>query len=394
MAFLRPRDYPQYIQAQQLKQISTDPSGAMTNDQVRQSAELDAIEEASEYIQQKYDVTSIFEDTIPYDPTLTYAGNARIDLEASAYIAQAQYNINTLTLFSDGYIYQCIANTAPLWLNQNYVVGAQVLYTDGNYYQCSLNTVNKEPPTNATYWTKIASQAPGNAAFWKKLGANTQLFYLKYPYPVFDIKGNYKIGDRTFWKGYIYQCLIPSHPLDGVARIQYNDTTQYPFPNAFPDDPEVGAQQWGVGVAYSVSGVGPVDTATAWVNTTHYDFGQTALSGGIIWQSLIPGSGTNTNNIPGADIVSWQPITWVKGDNRNRRLLENLIHLTLWKLHSNIAPQNVPMLREKNHIRAIKWLEDVKTGQVALDALTMQVLEPPQGGRILMGSRPAQNNRW
>lgn len=390
MSFLRLRDYPTYIQSQQLAQISKDPSGSMTNDEVRQSAELDAIEEVSEYLQQKYDVTLLFTDTIPYDPTLSYAGNARIDLEAPAFVAQAQYNVNALTLYTDGNVYQCTAQTAPLWLNQNYVVGNQVLYTDGNYYQCSVNTVGNAPPTNATYWNKITPQIPGNAAFYKMLGYNYQLFYLKYPYTYFDITCIYKVGDIRFWKGKVYQCLIPSSPLDGEARIQYDDSTQYPFPNAFPDDPNVGAQQWGAGVAYSVTGLGPADTVAAWVAGT-YALGVRKTYNGVIWEVINP---AGTNAIPGADIINWQPETWVKGDNRNRRLVENLVHLTLWKLHSNIAPQNVPMLREKNHIKAIEWLEDVKKGNKAFDALTMQVLEPPQGGRLLIASRPAQNNRW
>lgn len=351
MPFLRSRDYPVYIQAQQLAQITKDTSGAMSNLEVRISAENDAIEEASEYLQQKYDVTYIFTDTLTYDPADTYNGNDRIELEA------------------------------PVWVAGPFTIGDLVLFTDNKIYICILNTT--------------ANQAPSDATYWKSIGWNLQLFYLKYPFPLFSLNdGCYKVGDKVFWKGFIYQCLIPSIRLSQTERIQYDDTTEYPYPNAFPDDPTMGIQQWGTGVAYSVTGVGPTDTAAPWSGATHYDFGQTSLSGGIIWQSLIPGIGTNFDILPGSDIVSWQPIAWIKGDNRNKSLVTNIIHITLWNLHSNIAPQNVPMLREKNHIRAIKWLEDVKKGNKALDGLTMQVLQPLQGGRILIASRPAQNNRW
>lgn len=346
MSFLRLADYATYIQAQQLAQISKDPSGAQTNTQVRQAAESDAIEEASEYLQQKYDVNNIFTDIIEYAVAVTYNANNLVEL------------------------------SGPAWQAQNYTANTTVLYTDGYIYFCILNTTT--------------SQAPGDATYWLKLGLNLQLFYLKYPYPLFDINRDYNVGEVVFWKGYIYQCQKPSYLLGQENKIQFDNTLQYPFPNSFPDKPVTGVQQWGAGIPYSVTGLKPGDTAAPWTAGT-YALGTRNTYNNVIWEVI---ASAGTSETPGTDITAWQPETWKSGDNRNRMLLQQIIHLTIWNLHSNIAPQNVPMLREKKHIIALKWLEDVKKGNKALDALTLPVLQPPKGGRTLIASKPAQQNRW
>lgn len=343
MPFLRSRDYPVYIQANQLAQITQNSLPT------RIDAELDSIEEASEYIRQKYDVENIFVDTLTYDTTETYYANNLVEL------------------------------TGPAWQAQSYTQDSIIIYTDNKVYYANAAT--------------ILTDVPGTSGKWTALGYNFQLWYLKYPYSLFDIKGKYAVGDRVFWKGNIYQCLIQSNKLDQFDKIQFDYTIDYPLPNVFPDAPVNGVLQWGVGTPYSMEGVSMITTASDYNPGTSYTVGQLALLGTNIWQCLVDNGPPNPVT-PGADIITWQSVIWVKGDNRNKNLVKNLIHIALFNLHSNIAPQNVPMLRQKNYLRALKWLEDIKEGNLVVDLLTMPVLEPPQGGRILVGSKPKQNNTW
>ena len=388
MPFLRTRDYPNYIQTLTLNQIT---QNSLDN---RISAELDAVEEIKQYLRQKYDTDLAFADTLTYDFTATYDAYNLVELTAPAYVVQSVSTVNQQVLFTDNKIYLCIQVTDPLWLNQNYVVGNKVLYTDGNYYICILNTTTSQAPGNATYWTQIANEGPGNTAYWTALGWNLQLFYLAYPYPPFDINCYYPAGTIRTWKGKIYKSIISSQELSDNEKIQFDLTTEYPYPNIFPDDPTYGATQWGIGVPYSVTGISMVTTASAYNPGTNYTPGQKVLVGTQLYQCIANNGPGSTVVTPGTDIITWQSVTWTAGDNRNRMLVQQAIHITLYNLHNQIAPQNIPILREKNHINAIKWCEDVRTGNIVVDILSMPVKQPTRGGRILIGGRPKMNNKW
>src|ERR1035437_6004674 len=102
------------------------------------------------------------------------------------------------TIFLESAIYQANALVEfnyPAWvITPSYAVGTYVSYAvDGNVYKCILITTSAhEVPTNATYWVKV--------------GAQYDLNYIPYPYPLFNMQeGYYNVGDRVFWKGKIYQ---------------------------------------------------------------------------------------------------------------------------------------------------------------------------------------------
>jgi hypothetical protein len=388
MPFLRTRDYPNYIQTLTLNQIT---HNSLSN---RISAEEDAIEEIKEYLRQKYDTDGAFADTLTFDPTATYDAYNLTELTAPAYVVQSVSAVNQQVLFTDNKIYLCIQVTAPLWQAQNYVAGNKVLYTDGNYYVCILNTTTDQAPGNATYWTVVANQGPGNTAYWTALGWNLSLNYIAYPYPPFDINCYYPAGTIRYWKGKIYKSIIVSSELSDNEKIQYDLTTEYPYPNIKPDDAQYGIIQWGTGVPYSVTGINMTTTASTYSVLTNYTTGQLVTIGTQLYQAIANNGPGSTVISPGTDIITWQPVTWTAGDNRNRMLVQQTIHVTLYNLHNQIAPQNIPILREKNHIRAIKWCEDVRSGNVVVDLLSMPVKQPGKGGRILIGGRPKYNNKW
>lgn len=313
--------------------------------QALEDAEVQATDEAKSYMRQRWDVDAIFQDIIDYDPTLTYSANQQVYLDADAYVAQ------------------------------NYTVGQMVAFTDNKVYLCIANASSSQPPPNNTYWLL--------------LGWLNQYFYLKNPYPSFESDKCYPLGTNIYWQGYIYQSIRSSAPIGHESALQYDYTTEYPNVNCFPIP--AGNNQWSAGVPYSMTGIKPLDTATAWNNATTYSAGQTASYNNQIWQSLI---NNNLNLTPGADIVSWQPVIWVNGDRRNKQLVLTCVDVALYNLHAGIAPANVPFLREKRYMNALKWLENVQKQSLSFSEYQLPKKQPERGNRILMGSRPKMDNNY
>jgi phage gp36-like protein len=342
MGFLRSRDYLPQIQTTILNQLT---KGDML---VQADAEEDAQEEISSYLRQRFDLTTAFADTLVFNPAATYYAGQLVELNY------------------------------PAWISQNYTVGAMVSYTDGNAYLCTTNTSGDAAPTNNAYWTL--------------LGTNYGLYNIPYPYPVFDVNnGNYAIGNIVFWKNKIYKCLIPSQGYDHSALIQFEAQQNIPLLNIFPDDPIHGATYWGTGTPYSVAQLLPQQNAqntAAWVNTTTYSQYQLVSYNNQLWQSIV---NSNTGNIPGSDIINWQPLSFAYGDNRDRSLVKNMVDVTLYTLHANIAPQNIPALRQRRYDKAIEWCLCVAKGDVTPN---LPLLQPTQGGRIRIGGNIKLENTW
>jgi hypothetical protein len=107
-----------------------------------------------------------------------------------------------------------------------------------------------------------------------------------------------------------------------------------------------------------------------------------------LWQSLV---NSNLNNTPGVDIINWQPVSWVYGDNRDRSLVKNMVDVALYTLHANIAPQNIPALRQRRYEKAIDWCLAVAKGDITP---SLPMLQPTQGGRIRIGGNIKLENTW
>ena len=118
-----------------------------------------------------------------------------------------------------------------------------------------------------------------------------------------------------------------------------------PPPNVFPDDPVNGATYWGTGTAYSV----PAGTLTT--NTTY----------------------------------------WTFGDNRNQSLVQVVTDISLYHLHSRIAPVNIPELRAARYRAAIDLLKMASEGDITFD---LTLLQPRQGARIRFGSNIKNSNSY
>ena len=339
-AYLVYNDYAVTIQDSAFKQWIAQ------NDALRVQAEPRAMAKIKEFLVQKYDLVTEFAPTTVYADTPTYQANALVQLNYAAWVATTAYT-----------------------------AGQYVSYTDGNVYRCIL--------------TVVGNAAPGNATYWLLIGPQLGLFYLAYPAPVFNLGTVYNVGDKVWWKGSVYVCqtatVLPSHYSD-LQSVTYANICPYNF---FPTDPKNGPTQWGVGTPYSVTGIYPafVPTEGTWSGVTAYSIGDTVNYNGVMWQALK----ANTNVIPGADIVTWQSITWTQGDNRNQSIVDVMVSLTLWYLSFRIAPKVIPTWIQTRYDSAMAWLQNSAEGIITLDVPEVQ---PAQGARIRFGGNVKQQNGY
>ena len=76
---------------------------------------------------------------------------------------------------------------------------------------------------------------------------------------------------------------------------------------------------------------------------------------------------------------------FTKADNRNQQMVNMMIDVTLFHLHSRIAPRNIPDLRVKRYDDVIAWLKNVSRGtDITAD---LPLIQPKSGQRIRYGSR-------
>lgn len=288
MAYLIFSDYKKQIQTDNLLQV-------IGNDlNVLQTAELQAVEEAFGYLTQKYDTSQEFTSTDVWTPSVAYNAASRVYLDATAYSATATYNVGALALQA-GKVYRCI--------------------------------------------TQITVGEAFNPAKWSLLGDQYDLFFAKYPYPVFNYEALYRVGDQVFWKNKVYTCR--------KASVQWGDDIQFrvieniPYPNIFPDDPVNGPVFWGTGTAYTVAaGTLPTDATK-----------------------------------------------WTAGDNRTQSVLMTVIDISLYHLHSRISPRNIPDLRRDRYMNAVDMLRAFARGEMTAK---LPLIQPKQGARIRYGG-PIKN---
>jgi hypothetical protein len=293
MSYLILTDYQKQIQTDNLNQVTTSLAS------VRTAAELAAQAECTSYIVQRYDTEQEFTDTCPYNPGLTYRAANRVYLDAAAYNPAATYSVGTLVLQT------------------------------GTIYSCT---------------TDIEVPEAFNPLHWALVGNQYDLYYAVYPWPVFNIYGLYKVGDKVWWKDHIYTALIHTIPIDHDALIQFGDTNDVPFQNIWPDNRVEGMNYWQDNGLYSVP----------------------------------PGNIAN-------------PLCFAQGDNRSQQMVMYMIDITLYHLHSRIAPRNIPQLRIDRYENAVNWLKMVMKGSVSA---ALPKRQPVRGARIRAGSNIKNINTY
>lgn len=317
-----------------------------SNQSLRLQAESRAEAKIREYLVQKYDLDTEFAPTKVYSPATTYGGNSLVQLNATAWSAATA----------------------------SYALASYVSYTDGNVYKCILQTT-------------IAHEVPTNATYWRLVGVQLGLYYIDYPYPLFQQQGFYNIGDKVFWKGKIYQSLVQTIVPDHQDEIQFQTYSSIPGLNVFPDDAVNGVLSWGVGVAYSVTGLDPNVTQPTWSGVTAYVQGDRVTYNDVTWECRI----ANTGKIPGDTITYWQSETWIFGDNRNQSIVDAYVAIVMYYLSPRISPKVLPQWVLDKYRMAMDWLQAGAEGLITLD---LPEIQPAQGARLRFNSQPKQINGY
>ena len=258
MSYLRYHDYIKSIQLENLTQIINQ------DDNIRTDCELAAIEKIKTYLTQKFNVEEEFTDLTVYSRTIPYNAAITVELNGTTWISTTPYAADDI-----------------------------VLYGTNVYYALSGSTNNN--PTTLT----------GNT--WSLLGPQYKLYHTILPQEYFKFDKYYYTGDKVYWNGRVYTCIVP-----GVGY--------YPDVNT---QNVKGSNYWGYGVVYTVP------AATPLTDTTY----------------------------------------WAEGDYRSQEMVFNAIDIVLYLIHKRIAPMNIPDLRVKAYDDAIKWLVDCYEGMITPNLL-------------------------
>lgn len=338
MSYLITRDYKGTIQTAELNAIT---QGDITN---RYLAEAKAQEEIREQLIQKYDLSAEFQDTGKFSISAVYKASNRVYLDATAFSATAVYLTNDIVLQA------------------------------GN-----------------VYISKSGSAAHAfNVAEWDLLGAQYDMFYVDYPYPLFNQNAFYRKNDVVWWNNYVYIAQKDSVVIDHDTALQAIDYENIPQGNILPDSPNIKAakEMWGVGIPYSFAGIQTKNTQkTAWSSIILYSKGDYVSFSG---QNYIA-TAASLDTEPGTDINKWIAVGWTFGDNRNQRIIEHYIALTTYKLSRTVAPNNVPEAWHNAWVDTKKCLKEYAEGSKTLE---LPLIQPKQGNPIRYGGVVKQQNNW
>lgn len=212
LRYLVSTDYLPTIQNTQLNQLVQNNIGKLYR------AESIAIEEASSYLKQRWNVAAEFTNTPIWNPLVGYNANDRIIIDYATFS------------------------------NISYLQGSLVTYNGFGYI--SNNNVTASATFSQSDWTNIGSQY--------------SLYYAQYPQPLFNYNNYYVINDPVYWKGYTYSCNEQTMILDRESAIQYVFIQNLPPINVFPDDKRNNSNGrfWTNSGTYSVPiGTLPTDTS-------------------------------------------------------------------------------------------------------------------------------------
>lgn len=287
---------------------------------------------AADYRKQIQEAT--LQQIISNDRTILESAQLAAEGEAKSYLRQ-KYDVTTE-----------LAATTPWLFTQVYNADDTIYLTGPAYLNTALYVLNQLVSfNNFVYINTTAITVPEefNATKWAKLGCLNQIIFGKLPNPQFNYLTIYKLGDVVFWKNNTYTCAQATAVLTPGIQFQEGFISNVPAANVFPDDPTNGVAFWGNPTPYSIA------ANTLPTNATY----------------------------------------WTVGDNRDQQMVLYFIDITLYHVHSRIAPRNIPEIREKRYHAAIDWLVMCARGGVTPE---LPVLQPRQGGRIRYGGQAKAQN--
>lgn len=146
------------------------------------------------------------------------------------------------------------------------------------------------------------------------------------------------------------------------------------------------------------------EPSTEWDYYTEYEAGEFVWFGNKVYEAITTNTALqpdeNPNqwgagvawSVPASDLPDGNAV-FVAEDNRNQQMVNYMIDVVLYHLHSRIAPRNIPDIRVKRYDDSIAWLKQCAKG----DHLTADIplIQPKQGMRNRYGGAlPKQNNSF
>jgi hypothetical protein len=232
--------------------------------------------------------------------------------------------------------------------NATYYYGQRLILTADAYNSAvtyAAGDLAIKPNTTDVYLCLNATSGAFADADWSVIAANGTKYYTILPagYTPFDYQKYYAKDDNVYYAGRLYTAKQATPILSQQSALQYGNTANLPLRNVFPNAPNA-SQYWTDNGAYTIPN-----------------------------QAI-----TNTG-------------VFAQGDNRNHQLVNICIDITLYHLHSRIAPRNIPDLRVKRYDDARKWLKRISTGDLTAD---LPQIQPQSGSRIRWGSAVKQQNNY
>ncbi len=294
MGYLTRQDYIIDINLENLNDFLLDSNGNINNNILKKGEKI-AEEEIVSYLGMRFDMSVEFTNTTIWSNTATYSAGNLVYLDAGSYSQNFTYSINQLTSI-DNLVYIC-SNT-----------------------------------TSGTF----------SVSDWSLIGSQYDLFYTKYPAPLFDMLNDYITGDIVFWDpGITYSCNQPTLQMTNTQANQYLSISNIPNKNIVPDDKIANA------------------TGTYWLLGASQSY--------VIPAGTLP---TNTNY-------------WINDDNRCQMVMLRYIDMVLYYIEKTIAPRNISPLRITAYHNACEWLEEVANGKISVKLDELQknrVLNIRSGG--------------
>lgn len=318
--YLTLNDYLSTIQSEQLNNQILDAVNQGGNQQ-RQSAESFAIGKVKSMLSSFFDLDFEITETLPFDYNKKYYAGSRVTIDFPEWVA------------SSG------SQNEGDESNINYVKGDCVI-KDGVGYCC------KEDNSDTSWKSQN----------WIAIGNQFDMYYIKYPYPMFSLelkeqrgtylRGFYYTKDIVWWENKTWECLRDTSIASHQDVEQHERTYLIPKPNQFPN--ARGQQQW-------------------------KDLGEYSFTGELPFH-------------PTKDNVG----IWTLGDNRDPIMVEAIMDIALWKLHKRISPNNIPKLRNDAFDKTYEWLKFVKTGE---QTISCPPIQPTQVDDIGWGSDIKKANK-
>jgi hypothetical protein len=225
---------------------------------------------------------------------------------------------------------------------------------------------------------------------WQKIGVQYDMMHVALPHDEFDYNADYSVGDIVFWNGKVYQCLIETQQYSHAAKINIGFRESIPSGNVSPTDKQRGLLHWGVGVAYSVSGVPffrPIGYYSDWTVSQPYTAGTYIMHNGDLYKCISNSTGYSPDISPS----KWQRESVIKKDSRSSQMVQYVCDIALYHIHSRIAPQNVPQLRLDRYNAAKQWLVDIAAGVITA---ALPLNKPLSTSRIMYGGATKLNNTY